>query len=191
MGVRLLLFIALVAIIILLITVRLALLSGQDRRRLARAVALLRRGMLPSKVEERMVAEGLDRVTAAEVVASALEALAQEGIAARRPAPRTATMGTAQPEDSTMALPDFVQPTHDPLPSTPHERGIALLYSAVIMWAHSRHSRRPSTKIPSTPMPTSAGPWLIDASATTEQRSPTNRRPRSLAAPRRPRGTAW
>lgn len=78
MNMRLLLFTALVAVIILLVWLRLALLTGQDRRRLSRAVALLRRGTLPSKVEERMVAEGLDRVTAAEVVANALKALAKD-----------------------------------------------------------------------------------------------------------------
>jgi len=128
MGMRLLLFFVLVAILILLIAIRLVMRSGQDRRRLSRAVDLLRKGTLPSKLEQRLVAEGLDRATAADIVESALRALAPLKIAKTRPPRRTAATASSPPPDHGTPVPNTAESPSAPLPATPHERGIALLF---------------------------------------------------------------
>jgi tetratricopeptide (TPR) repeat protein len=126
---RILLFLLLVATVIGLICIRVVLLFTEDRRRLSRAVNLLSKGLLPSKLEERLVVEGLDRAAAALVVERALRSLAKPDVARLSPAPRRAATASAQPEHVTTSIPDVVEPPHAPLPSTPHERGVALLYN--------------------------------------------------------------
>jgi len=130
MGIRLLVFVVLLAVVILVIAIRLAMLVGQDRRRLYRAIMLLGKGTLPSKIEERLVAEGLDRTTAAEVVASALKAYARASTPKIRPDPRVDAAAPVRLEDFATADRKTVAPdsTSEPLLSTPHERGVALLY---------------------------------------------------------------
>jgi tetratricopeptide (TPR) repeat protein len=128
MGIQFLVFLALVAILILLMGVRLALLSREDRKRLSRAVGLLRRGMLPSKLEETLVAEGIDRATAADVVARALKGLTPASVAAPRLAPPQSATASASLDNLKTALPDTAKTAFEPLPATPHERACALLY---------------------------------------------------------------
>lgn len=125
MGMRLLLFFVFVLVVVLLVGLRLALLTGQDRRRLSRAVALLRNGMLPSKVEERLVAGGLDGVTASEVVATALKALAQSRMGITNPTRSSAAACGADSEGLKIRAPQFEEPD---VTATPHDRGIRLLY---------------------------------------------------------------
>jgi tetratricopeptide (TPR) repeat protein len=128
LGTRFLLLLALVAILILTIVIRLLVLTGQDRRRVSRAADLLRKGTLPSKLEQRLVAEGLDRAMAAEVVESALRALAPPRTTKKRRPQRTAATAAAPLRELVTAVPSAAESASAPLPATPHERGVALLF---------------------------------------------------------------
>ena len=190
MGTRFLLFLAIVAFLILMVAIRLLGRFGRDRRRLSQAVELLRKGTLPSKLEQQLVTEGLDRATAAQFVERALRALAPPSANKRRPR-RTAATASPLPRDLDTPVPDAVDSASAPLPATPHERGVALLFKRGDYVGASRHSRRPSSATRSTPTPISAVPSLIVDWAMSPRRSRTNARPRSSAAPRERPGTAW
>ncbi len=127
MGTRFLLFLAIVAFLILMVAIRLLGRFGRDRRRLSQAVELLRKGTLPSKLEQQLVTEGLDRATAAQFVERALRALAPPSANKRRPR-RTAATASPLPRDLDTPVPDAVDSASAPLPATPHERGVALLF---------------------------------------------------------------
>ncbi|MGO9464190.1 MAG: tetratricopeptide repeat protein [Isosphaeraceae bacterium] len=128
MGTRFLLFLALGAILILIIAIRLSWRFARDRRRLSRAVELLKKGTLPSKLEQRLVAQGLDRTTAADVVESALKTLSRPPIAKKRRPRRTAATASSRPPDPGTPIPNTAESEPTTLPATPHERGVALLF---------------------------------------------------------------
>jgi tetratricopeptide (TPR) repeat protein len=121
---------ALAALLILLIGARLALLLAEDRRRLSRAVTMLRTGLLPSKLEEQLVAEGMDRGRAAEVVIAALKALPPAMATATRRSVRAAapTSASPLPTGPSAPAPGTACAASPPLPDDPHERGVALLF---------------------------------------------------------------
>jgi hypothetical protein len=127
MGRQFYVFLLLIAILILLIA-RLAMLTGKDRK-LKRAVGLLRKGMLPSKLEERLVAEGMARRAASELIEQALRALSPARITAPSSAARHPSQAASPRRGSGAPHPEVVESAPvDDLPSTPHERGVALLY---------------------------------------------------------------
>ncbi len=128
LGTRLLVFLALGAILIPIIAIRRLWRFGRDRRRLSCAVKLLEKGTLPSKLEQRLIAEGLDRASAGQVVERALRTLSLPPIAQKRRRRWTAATASALPRDLDTPVPDTPDPASTPLPATPHERGVALLF---------------------------------------------------------------
>jgi len=130
MGMRFYFLCVLVAILVLLIAIRLRALAGSDRRRLHRAADLLRRGMLPSKLEEKLVSEGLDRATASDTVGQALKALTPAKTTVRRSAAPAASTASPRRNGSTTPLPEIDESSSAPLPAAPFARGNALLFRA-------------------------------------------------------------